>query len=551
MVITRICRLCQKSGCLDVTDATFELAGESFQLRDAYRSFTSLSGTPVTEPLQTLQICFGCTNELVAAFAFLAKVSAAEERQLAARKLPLPATAAVVPLPLRQAKVERPDSPTPVADVAAANVQPEPVADTADANNGDHPQPSTGVSSHHLVHDDRIIDDEDVDDPANNFPDELDIEFEDDDGCLTDELNVDDGEDGTDANAVDRSTETIDDHRAASNVQHDHSDPVHGLDDYTSEAEYIDDYDVAVAPQSPPAPAPPAKPIAPAIPQYVAKRPAPPAPLPRQLANKRPCVRPANLPAGTPDHITVDLRTVLVPQYMISDLDLSTRPDFQAVGTPSPNTQFRTMDVFARRLSHIGLQRVAQLIDQPVSAVVPADAGDGTPAPSIVYMCTYCTKAFATTHHLMVHTRKNHVCQFCMRTFGRPSELHLHMREAHRTVRYLCALCERDFRGNSNLRFHMKHTHMVSLPASWSLLSERFVDAETRERIMMEQGEEGEVTADDGGIEQEGEEEEENGEVVMKEATVERECDDLDPDSLDRFDFSMGMIEEDDDDESM
>lgn len=550
MVITRICRLCQKSGCLDVTDATFELAGESFQLRDAYRSFSGLSGSPaaVDDPLQTLQICFGCTNELVAAFAFLAKVSAAEERQLAARKLQLKEAAAAA-APLRPAKVEPPESPTPLA---ASNVQPERAADLADASEGDQ--------LHHLDPDDGLID-EDVD-AAIDFPDEVDIMYENgDDECLMDEMtvHVDDDVDGVAGSAVDRSAEAIDDQLRATNVQHDHDHGDH--DPYSSEAEYIDDDDVADA--APPPPPPPAKPAPSTIRPSVAKRPAPPAKQ-QQPAHKRPCVRPADLPADTPDHITVDLRTVLVPQYMISDLDLSTRPDFQAVGAPSPHTQFRTMDVFARRLSHIGLQRVAQLIDQPVSAVAtpaPAAAAAGTPPASIVYMCTYCTKAFTTTHHVLVHTRKNHVCQFCMRTFGGPAELHQHMREAHRTARYVCALCERDFRGNSNLRFHMKHTHQVSLPAAWSLLSERYVAPETRERILVEDGEEEEEEREAGAAEEDFEEvvlmdarevEEEVEEATAAAGEGEKEGGgELSGDSLDRYDFSMGMIEEDDDDESM
>lgn len=146
MVITRVCRLCQKPGCLDVTDATFELAGESFELRDAYRTFAGLAGnakvTDALAPIQTLQICFGCTNELVAAFAFLAKVSAAEERQLAALPLaPKPAPECLPQQPKPpQARLVTAESPEKVSPIAAVSTDSdrEELADTTDADNGDH-----------------------------------------------------------------------------------------------------------------------------------------------------------------------------------------------------------------------------------------------------------------------------------------------------------------------------------------------------------------------------------------------------------------------------
>lgn len=34
-----------------------------------------------------------------------------------------------------------------------------------------------------------------------------------------------------------------------------------------------------------------------------------------------------------------------------------------------------------------------------------------------MYLCKYCPKAFASSHHLIVHTKKSHVCQFCLQGF--------------------------------------------------------------------------------------------------------------------------------------
>lgn len=395
-----------------------------------------------------------------------------------------------------------------------------------------------------------------------------------------DDGHDDDDDDDTSHHAVTDSTAANgDEPHHDDHVRHDHgAHYVDASDEYTSEPEYIDEMDDEITAPSPPPPAPPPANQHP-IPRARAaahKRPAVPAmgsPT-KQPARKFPCRRPAHLTADTPDHVTVDLRTVLVPQYMISDLDLSTRPNVQQpLASRSPSKRFRTMDVYARRLSHIGLGRVAQLIDKPVHAVdaatatATADNGVKQPAAqSIVYMCTYCTKAFTTAHHLLVHTRKNHVCQFCLRTFDRPAALHQHMRLAHRTVRYLCALCERDFRGNSNLRYHLRQVHEVALPASWSLLAERELAAETTERILVEEGD-GEMgvvqevikveEAAEGGevADGEAEDEEEEEEVAEGEDEEQEEEEEVEANfdqmglAMTEYEFSLDIGDEDDDDE--
>lgn len=85
-----------------------------------------------------------------------------------------------------------------------------------------------------------------------------------------------------------------------------------------------------------------------------------------------------------------------------------------------------------------------------------------------MYLCKYCPKAFASSHHLIVHTKKSHVCQFCLQGFQQATELYEHIR-THKDFR--CHVCKKRFNSNSNLRSHLRKIHNLKLPANTSLLT--------------------------------------------------------------------------------
>lgn len=86
-----------------------------------------------------------------------------------------------------------------------------------------------------------------------------------------------------------------------------------------------------------------------------------------------------------------------------------------------------------------------------------------------IYKCSHCPKAFAAPHHLMIHMRKSHMCQYCLATFSKINDLYSHVKEAHRT--FDCLLCDKEFQTNGNLRQHMRKNHSIFLPAHISLLN--------------------------------------------------------------------------------
>lgn len=88
---------------------------------------------------------------------------------------------------------------------------------------------------------------------------------------------------------------------------------------------------------------------------------------------------------------------------------------------------------------------------------------------SIMYMCQYCPKAFSTSHHLLVHTRKSHVCLYCCAGFNKVIDLHKHVKEEHN--KFGCPLCAKEFNSNSNLRAHIKRVHNVKLPSHMGFLT--------------------------------------------------------------------------------
>lgn len=86
-----------------------------------------------------------------------------------------------------------------------------------------------------------------------------------------------------------------------------------------------------------------------------------------------------------------------------------------------------------------------------------------------IYKCSHCPKAFASSHHLMIHMRKSHMCQYCLATFPRITDLCSHVKEMHKT--FDCLLCSKEFQSNGNLRQHMRKNHSIFLPAHISLLN--------------------------------------------------------------------------------
>lgn len=88
-----------------------------------------------------------------------------------------------------------------------------------------------------------------------------------------------------------------------------------------------------------------------------------------------------------------------------------------------------------------------------------------------IYKCNHCPKAFAAPHHLMIHLRKSHLCQYCLATFSKINDLYSHVKEFHKT--FDCLLCSKEFQSNGNLRQHMRKNHGIFLPAHISLLNIR------------------------------------------------------------------------------
>ncbi|XP_055315130.1 zinc finger protein 423-like [Sitodiplosis mosellana] len=86
-----------------------------------------------------------------------------------------------------------------------------------------------------------------------------------------------------------------------------------------------------------------------------------------------------------------------------------------------------------------------------------------------IYKCSHCPKAFAAPHHLMIHMRKSHMCQYCLATFAKINDLYSHVKEMHKT--FDCLLCSKEFQSNGNLRQHMRKNHSIFLPAHISLLN--------------------------------------------------------------------------------
>ncbi|GAB0090829.1 hypothetical protein DMENIID0001_055930 [Sergentomyia squamirostris] len=86
-----------------------------------------------------------------------------------------------------------------------------------------------------------------------------------------------------------------------------------------------------------------------------------------------------------------------------------------------------------------------------------------------MFLCRYCPKAFFSAHHLMMHLKKSHMCQFCLQGFNKVNDLHQHIEHEH--YKFECHFCPREFSSNNNLRTHLKRRHGIHLPAHVSLIA--------------------------------------------------------------------------------
>lgn len=115
------------------------------------------------------------------------------------------------------------------------------------------------------------------------------------------------------------------------------------------------------------------------------------------------------------------------------------------------------------------LNKINELLSMP-----PLENDTDTDTKSTIFKCSHCPKAYAAPHHLMVHMRKSHLCQYCLSTFSKITDLYGHVKEMHKT--FECLLCGKEFQSktfqsNGNLRQHMRKNHSIFLPPHISLLS--------------------------------------------------------------------------------
>lgn len=176
-----------------------------------------------------------------------------------------------------------------------------------------------------------------------------------------------------------------------------------------------------------------------------------------------------NSPPKRPkEYCGLDMSNIALPQFVISSKTFVTRNepvdgiDLADDSTKDTTTAVRTLDVNMVRLSSSDAENFN------FDSIHPVHQTEEDSSTSM-YVCKYCPKAFSTSYHLILHSRKSHVCQFCLQGFPKVAELHRHVKEAHNE--FQCPFCERVFVCNSNLRAHIRRTHNVRLPANVSLMT--------------------------------------------------------------------------------
>lgn len=172
---------------------------------------------------------------------------------------------------------------------------------------------------------------------------------------------------------------------------------------------------------------------------------------------------------------------IALPKFVITT-DPSTSDDEDFPGTeqnplidddnsPTKRTnRIKTLNISAVVLSREVMENEPlDLQDICASAAGITELTDDDDGTESIYKCKYCPKAYASGHHLMMHTRKVHMCQYCLSVFEKVNDLYKHAKETHKT--FECLMCSCKFRSNGNLRQHMRAYHSIFLPAYVSLIS--------------------------------------------------------------------------------
>lgn len=148
---------------------------------------------------------------------------------------------------------------------------------------------------------------------------------------------------------------------------------------------------------------------------------------------------------------------VSIPQYTITSQqqDIDVISDIFSTKEQTPPLNVKTVSVAAMHVTSDNFDFNASLVDYENDK-------------DSMYLCQYCPKAFASSHHLIVHTKKSHVCQFCLQGFRLSTDLYEHIR-THKDFR--CHICKKNFNSNSNLRSHLRKIHNLKLPSNVSLLT--------------------------------------------------------------------------------
>lgn len=172
------------------------------------------------------------------------------------------------------------------------------------------------------------------------------------------------------------------------------------------------------------------------------------------------------------------LNNIAFPHFVIANMDKESNPDvtndemYCDDGNGSGNAGAGDSNVQRKQVKTLkpsaiipsDLNKINELLSMP-----PLENDTDTNTKSTIFKCSHCPKAYAAPHHLMVHMRKSHLCQYCLATFSKITDLYGHVKQMHRT--FECLLCGKEFQSNGNLRQHMRKNHSIFLPAHISLLS--------------------------------------------------------------------------------
>lgn len=178
-----------------------------------------------------------------------------------------------------------------------------------------------------------------------------------------------------------------------------------------------------------------------------------------------------------PSLLETPLNNIAFPHFVVANLDREPNTMDAADVT---NDEIYCVDDIDNHTTTTNVQRKQVKTLKP-SAIIPSDLNkinellsmspleNDTDPKTTIFKCNHCPKAYAAPHHLMVHLRKSHLCQYCLATFVKINDLYGHVKEMHRT--FECLLCGKAFQSNGNLRQHLRRHHFIFLPAHISLLS--------------------------------------------------------------------------------